>query len=106
MGGATVGLLALGHSVVATGFFMAIWHAMNTPLSVILMSWMSQNADDAHEAASSLMVAAIQGSILLGASFGGLLLDGISIRATFLGSVLLAAALMLIGNGRRMLKPA
>jgi predicted MFS family arabinose efflux permease len=88
------------------GLFMAIWGAMNTMFSVIWMTWMSQNADDAPEAAGSLMVAAIQASILLGAMVGGFLLDGISIEATFLGSVVLAVlAVMLIGNGQRMLKP-
>ena len=106
MGGATVGLLLLGTSVVAVGLFMAIWGAMNTMFSVIWMTWMSQNADDAPEAAGSLMVAAIQASILLGAVVGGLLLDDLSIQATFLGSVVLAGlALALIGNGGRMLKP-
>lgn len=106
MGGATVGLLLLGFSIVAAGLFMVIWGAMNTMFSVIWMTWMSQNADDAPEAAGSLMVAAIQTSILLGAVVGGLLLDGISIQATFIGSIVLAAlALLLIGNGQRMLKP-
>lgn len=107
MGGATVGLLLLGFSVVAAGLFMVIWGAMNTMFSVIWMTWMSQNADDAPEAGGSLMVGAIQSSILLGAVVGGLLLDGISIQATFIGSIVLAgAALLLIGNGRKMLKPA
>lgn len=106
MGGATAGLLLLGFSIVAAGLFMAIWGAMNTMFSVIWMTWMSQNADDAPEAAGSLMVAAIQASILLGAVVGGLLLDGISIQATFIGSIVLAIlTLMLIGNGERMLKP-
>lgn len=107
MGGATVGLLLFGFSAVAAGLFMAIWGAMNTMFSVIWMTWMSQNADDAPEAAGSLMVAAIQSSILLGAVVGGLLLDGLSIQATFTGSIILAgAALLLIGNGRGMLKSA
>lgn len=106
MGGATTGLLLFGFSVVAAGLFMVIWGAMNTMFSVIWMTWMAQNADDAPEAGGSLMVAAIQSSILLGAVVGGLLLDGISIRATFIGSVVIAgAALLLIGNGRKMLKP-
>ncbi|TAN01271.1 MAG: MFS transporter [Rhizobiaceae bacterium] len=106
MGGATFGLLLFGFSTVAAGLFMAIWGAMNTMFSVIWMTWMSQNADDAPEAAGSLMVAAIQTSILLGAVVGGLLLDGISIQATFIGSVVLAIlALVLIGNGQRMLRP-
>jgi len=106
MGGATVGLLLFGFSVVAAGLFMAIWGAMNTMFSVIWMTWMSQNANDAPEAAGSLMVAAIQASILLGAVVGAFLLDGMSIQATFIGSVVLAVlALALIGNGQRMLKP-
>jgi predicted MFS family arabinose efflux permease len=79
---------------------------MNTAISVIWMTWMSQNVDDAPEAAGSLMVAAIQTSILLGAIVGGLLLDGLSIQATFIGSVVLAGtAVLLVGNGRRLLKP-
>jgi predicted MFS family arabinose efflux permease len=98
--------LLLGFSVAAAGVFMVIWGAMNTMFSVIWMTWMSQNADDAPEAAGSLMVAAIQASILLGAVVGGLLLDGLSIQATFIGSVVLAAlAVVLIGNGQRLLKP-
>ena len=106
MGCATIGLLLLGFSVVAAGLFLAIWGAMNTLFSVIWMTWMSQNVDDALEAAGSLMVAAIQTSILLGAVVGGMLLDGLSIRATFIGSIALAAAaLLLIGNGRKFLKP-
>ncbi|MEO9339824.1 MFS transporter [Mesorhizobium sp. SB112] len=106
MGACTLALLFLSGSVIVTGAFLAIWGAMNTAMSVIWMTWMSQNADDAPEAAGSLMVAAIQTSILLGAVVGGLLLDGISINATFAGSVALAvAAVVLIGNGQRMLKP-
>ncbi len=107
MGGCTLALLVLGGSAVAAGLFLALWGAMNTAMSVIWMTWMSQNADDAPEAAGSLMVAAIQASILLGAVIGGLLLDQFSITATFLASVALAvAAVALTGTGRRLLKPA
>ncbi len=106
MGGCTLGLLLLGGSVVAAGLFLAIWGTMNTAMSVIWMTWMSQNAGDAPEAAGSLMVAAIQASILLGAVVGGLLLDGMTIFATFIGSVVLAGiGIALIGNGQRLLKP-
>ncbi|UPK35251.1 hypothetical protein IVB18_46040 [Bradyrhizobium sp. 186] len=105
MGACTLGLLFLGGSVIATGLFLALWGAMNTAMSVIWMTWMSQNADDAPEAAGSLMVAAIQSSILLGAVVGGLLLDGMTIFATFIGSVVLAGlSIALIGDGRRLLK--
>lgn len=106
MGGCTLGLLLLGGSMIAAALFLALWGAMNTAMSVIWMTWLSQNADDAPEAAGSLMVAAIQTSILLGAILGGLLLDSLTILATFIGSVLLAClAIALIGNGRHLLKP-
>ncbi|WP_420480233.1 MFS transporter [Brevundimonas sp. FT23028] len=106
MGGATLGLLLLGRSWLAVGVLLAVWGAMNTGMSVIWMTWMSRNAGDAPEAAGSLMVAAIQTSILLGAVIGGWLLDGLSIQATFAGSIILAlAAIALIGDGRRLLKP-
>lgn len=106
MGGCTLGLLFFGGSVGAGALLLAVWGAMNTAMSVIWMTWMSQNADDAPEAGGSLMVAAIQSSILLGAVVGGLLLDGLSIFATFLGSVVLAGlGIALIGGGRHLLKP-
>lgn len=54
---------------------------------------------------ASLMVAAIQASILLGAVVGGVLLYGLTISAIFIGSLVLAGfAIALIGNGRRLLK--
>lgn len=106
MGSATLALLLAGGSVVATALLLAVWGAMNTAMSVIWMTWMSRNAADAPEAAGSLMVAAIQISILLGAVVGGVLLDGWTITATFIGSgALAAAAVLLVGNGRRLLRP-
>lgn len=106
MGFVTLGLLFIGASPIAAGVLLFIWGAMNTAMSVIFMTWMSQNVDDAPEEGGSLMVAAIQASILLGAVFGGVLLDGWSITATLLGSVGLSlAGVILIGNGQKMLKP-
>lgn len=107
MGGGTLALVLVGGSLAATALILAAWGAMNTAMSVIWMAWMSRNVDDAPEAGGSLMVAAIQASILLGAVIGGLLLDAISIEATFLGSAALAAvAVAITGNGRRLLRPA
>lgn len=106
MGAVTLGLLFTGASPFVTGMLLFVWGAMNTAMSVIFMTWMSQNVDDAPEEGGSLMVAAIQASILLGALIGGVLLDGWSIIATLAGSVALSlAAVALIGNGRRVLKP-
>lgn len=49
------------------------------------------------------MVAAIQLAIMLGAAFGGLLLDLISVEATFIASaLLLITATLLVGNGKRL----
>ncbi|MFZ0744155.1 MAG: hypothetical protein WAM85_07100 [Terracidiphilus sp.] len=49
------------------------------------------------------MVGAIQFSIMLGGAFGGLLLDRISVAATFIGgSVLLVLASFVVGTGRRI----
>lgn len=106
MGSATLGLILFGFSVATVALFMAIWGAMNTMFSVIWMTWMTQNADDTPEAAGSLMVAAIQISILLGAVIGGILLDSFSIQTTFIGSIVLAVlAIALIRDGRSLLKP-
>lgn len=107
MGGCTLGLLLLGgSSLIVTGLLLAIWGAMNTAMSVIWMTWMSRTVDDAPEAAGSLMVAAIQASILLGAVLGGILLDEFSVTATFAGSVALAlVAVLLIGGGRSLIQP-
>lgn len=105
MGLVTLGLLGFGERPVVVAVLLAIWGAMNTVMSIAWMAWLSQNLDDAPEAAGSLVVAAIQAAILLGAAFGGSLLDHFDIQATFLGSVALSAlSLLLIGSGRRLLK--
>jgi len=106
MGAATAGLLVAGRSPVATGLLLILWGAMNTAMSVIWTTWMSQNADDAPEAAGGLMVAAVQVSILLGAVLGGLILDQISITAPLFASVLLATlAVLIVRDGHTLLKP-
>lgn len=57
-------------------------------------------------ASNGLMVAAIQLAIMLGAAWGGLLLDHISLTATWIGGIiLLLLASLTVGNGRR-LQPA
>lgn len=106
MGAVTAGLLVVGGWPIPAGLLLIVWGAMNTAMSVIWMTWMSQNADDAPEAAGGLMVAAVQASILLGAVIGGLLLDHISIRAVLIASVALAAvAVLIVRDGRALLKP-
>ncbi|HET7315630.1 MFS transporter, partial [Salinisphaera sp.] len=107
MGLATLGLLGFGQFLVVAAVLLAIWGIMNTAMSIAWMGWISQNMDDAPEAAGSLMVAAIQAAILCGAALGGTLLDHIGIGATFTGSVVLSAiAVLLVGSGKRLLKTA
>jgi len=106
MGAVTAGLLVVGAWPIAVGILLVIWGAMNTAMSVIWMTWMSQNADDAPEAAGGLMVAAVQASILLGAVIGGLLLDHLSISAVLIASVALAAmAVLIVRDGHALLNP-
>ena len=106
MGLVTLALLGFGQVLSLVAILLAIWGAMNTAMPVGLMTWMSQNVDDQPEAAGSLMVAAVQSSILLGAAFGGSLLDHFGITATFLGSAVASGiALIVIGSGRKLLKP-
>ncbi len=105
MGAVTAGLLVVGGWPVAAGVLLIVWGAMNTAMSVIWMTWMSQNAEDAPEAAGGLMVAAVQASILLGAVIGGLLLDHLSISAVLIASVTLAViAVLIVRDGRTLLK--
>lgn len=107
MGLVTLGLLGFGRFVVVAALLLTIWGAMNTAMSIGWMAWISQNVDDAPEAAGSLMVAAIQAAILFGAALGGTLLDHIGIGATFIGSAVLSGiSVLLVGSGRRLLKTA
>lgn len=107
MGGCTLALLLAGGNPLAAGLFLGIWGAMNTAMSVIWMTWMSRNVPDQPEAGGSLMVAVIQASILLGGLVGGVLIDHISVTATFWASVALAlVAVALAGSGKRLVNPA
>ncbi len=106
MGTVTAALLLVGGWPIAAGLLLVVWGAMNTAMSVIWMTWMSQNAEDAPESAGGLMVAAVQASILLGAVVGGLLLDHLSISAVLVASVALAViAVLIVRDGRALLKP-
>jgi hypothetical protein len=72
-------------------------------MPVAWSTWLSKGITDEPESGGGLMVAAIQLSIMLGAAFGGLLLDYISIAATLIGgTILLALASLIVGNGDRI----
>ncbi|MXV44565.1 MFS transporter [Saccharibacter sp. 17.LH.SD] len=104
MGAVTLALLWSGSSEILTAFLLFMWGAANPALSIGWMGWMSQNVKDQPEAAGSLMVAIIQGAILLGSYLGGELLNNTGIPGAFIGSVvLLLMALSVLAQGRRVL---
>jgi predicted MFS family arabinose efflux permease len=94
LGIATVAMLATGHSSWSVAVAMVVWGALNSAIPVSWFNWLAKGVADEPEAGGGLMVASIQLAIMLGASFGGLLLDHISIVATFIGG----AALLILGS--------
>jgi predicted MFS family arabinose efflux permease len=93
----TIGLLAVGHSLWGVAAMMAVWGTLNS--AIRWSTWLSKGIRDEPESCGRLMVATIQLAIMLGAGFGGLLLDHLSIVATFIGSaVLLAIASITVGS--------
>jgi predicted MFS family arabinose efflux permease len=96
----TIGLLAVGHSLWGVAAMMVVWGTLNSAIPVAWSTWLSKGIRDEPESGGGLMVGTIQLAIMLGAGFGGLLLDHLSIAATFIGSaVLLAIASVAVGNG-------
>lgn len=107
MGGVALALLILGQWVIFAGALLAIWGAMNTAISVVWMTWLSQNVEDQPEAAGGLMVAVIQTAIMLGGAVGGVILDTAGISATFVTAAIVSfGACLLVGSGRRILHEA
>ncbi|WP_265633915.1 MFS transporter [Cupriavidus cauae] len=101
---ATVAMLAFGHSFWAVAVAMVAWGALNAAIPVCWSTWLSRGIEDEPESGGGLMVAAIQLAIMLGAAFGGMLLDRISIAATLIGgAVLLVLAALTVGSGRRLM---
>jgi len=82
---------------------MIAWGTLNSAIPVAWSSWLAKEVSDEPESGGGLMVAAIQLAIMLGAAFGGLLLDHISIAATLIGgAVLLVLASVTVGVGSRI----
>jgi predicted MFS family arabinose efflux permease len=101
---ATVAMLAFGHSIWAVAVAMVAWGALNAAIPVCWSTWLSRGIEDEPESGGGLMVAAIQLAIMLGAAFGGMLLDRISIAAALIGgAVLLVLAALTVGSGRRLM---
>lgn len=103
----TLLLLAVEQQFWGVALMLVLWGTLNSAIPVAWSAWISQGTADAPESGGGLMVAAIQMAITLGAAWGGWLLDGYSITATFVGSaLLLVAAALLVGNGSRITPPA
>ncbi len=105
-GAATIVLLAAGPLLWLVAVAIMAWGALNAAVPVAWSTWLSREVSDEPELGGGLMVATIQLSIMLGAALGGLLLDNVSLVATFLVSAgLLFLATVIVGNGDR-LRPA
>ncbi len=99
----TVALLAVRFQIWAVAVAMIAWGAINSAIPVCWSNWLAKGISDEPESGGGLMVGAIQLSIMLGGAFGGLLLDHISVAATFIGgSVLLIFASLVVGMGPRI----
>jgi predicted MFS family arabinose efflux permease len=104
LGVVTIGMLLAGHQLWALALLMFAWGALNAAIPVSWFNWLTQGICDEPEAGGGLMVAAIQLAIMLGAGFGGLLLDHFSIVATMVGgAALMAFGAVAVGSGRRLL---
>src|SRR5437764_6238865 len=103
LGVVTLAMLAGGHVMWAVAIMMITWGTLNSAVPVSWFNWLASAVADEPEAGGGLMVAAIQLAIILGAAFGGLLLDHLSILATFAGgAALLIVASRVVGNGTRL----
>ncbi|MDI1360942.1 MFS transporter [Methylotenera sp.] len=103
LGGVTLIMLVTGHIMWAVGITMIAWGTLNAAIPVAWSTWLSKGISDEPESGGGLFVAAIQLSIMMGASFGGLLLDHTSIAATLMGGiVLLVLSSFVVGNGSRI----
>jgi predicted MFS family arabinose efflux permease len=100
----TLLLLLAGPSLWVTGVTMAVWGTINSAIPVTWSNWLASGIGDEPEAGGGLMVAVIQLSIMLGAAFGGFLLDHVSIAGTFGGGRGVAGAG--VAGGRKWHAPA
>jgi predicted MFS family arabinose efflux permease len=91
LGLVSVGLLTMGKSLGETALMMFLWGAINSAIPVAWSSWLTRRLPNDAEAGGGLMVGGVQLAIMLGGAFGGLLLDRLSITATFLGGIVLLA---------------
>lgn len=68
---------------------MFLWGTFHSAIPVSWSNWLTRRLRSDPEAGGGLMVGAIQVAIMLGGVFGGVLLDHLSITATFVGGIVL-----------------
>lgn len=97
IGGTALCLLFSGSDNWLLASSMMLLGTFNAAIFVVWSTWLTRAVPDNPESGAGLMVATIQVSVMLGAGVGGLLLDQLSITATFIGGgvQLLAAALLI-----------
>jgi len=102
----TLAFLGFGHLLWPAAIILIVWGTLNAAIPVAWSTWLSLGIADEPDAGGGLLVAAIQLAIMLGAAFGGLLLDHLSLTATWIGgAVMLLLASLIVGSGHR-LRPA
>jgi predicted MFS family arabinose efflux permease len=92
MAAIALALIAFGDWMPAAFVLLGLWGLVATAAPVGWWAWLAKSLPRDAEAGGGLMVAAVQLSIALGSTIGGVLLDGSGYRATFVAS----AALLLI----------
>jgi len=103
LGAVTLALLAIRYHIAGVAVAMFAWGALNSAIPVCWSTWLSKAISDEPESGGGLLVGCIQLSIMLGAAFGGLLLDHISVAAAFIGGTfLLVLATLTTGRGKRI----
>ncbi|UZJ62812.1 MFS transporter [Pseudomonas sp. KU26590] len=99
----TLLMLLFGHLKPGVAVAMISWGGLNAAIPVAWSTWLSKSVSDDPESGGGLLVAAIQLSIMVGGALGGLLLDHVSIAATFMGAAaLLVLGALIVGNGSRL----
>jgi predicted MFS family arabinose efflux permease len=96
MAAIALALIAFGEWMPAAFVLLGFWGLVATAAPVGWWAWLAKSLPRDAEAGGGLMVAAVQLSIALGSTIGGVLFDGSGYRATFLASaalLLIAAAL-------------
>ena len=92
MAAIALALIAFGKWMPAALVLLGVWGLVATAAPVGWWAWLAKSLPRDAEAGGGLMVAAVQLSIAMGSTMGGVLFDGIGYQATFAAS----AALLLI----------